>query len=501
MNKNELSSRLFCAKRLRGDVLSKGQLSLSLSNFNLSSFNESKVNSENNSGDKELNLFDSDDFGVEQDRLKFSLCAPLRRLQQKTQVFPLDVKAASRNRLTHSLEVAQYTRLISFAIAKKCKQAGFVSILRPMTSCLYTAALMHDLGNPPFGHFGESLIREWLKKTVENRHISSEIAMAEKDDLLTFNGNAQGLRLSFSIQDLNLTLGQYASVIKVPYTIKELLLGKGKGEAGNGIQGDFYSWSYANAGVFLSEKVLLDAIREECHRDTRHPFATIIEYSDDLAYVLADLEDAFDRGLIDRYVILKLCRQLDNYPELSELSKYLDTNEIEKRFLVNKTEALFYLRDVISEFYINDIATAISQNFEQFIETGEPDFSGGNYPGVTALKMLKTFEYHAVYNHFEVQTLDLSGASYIRGLFESYEHLLFESEDDFSKELLGTGGNPFCKRIASRISRRHKEYYLKNKNKAVFSEMYLRIRLLVDYISGMTDTFAESEYKVLNGIH
>ena len=169
--------------------------------------------------------------------------------------------------------------------------------------------------------------------------------------------------------------------------------------------------------------------------------------------------------------------------------------------VVNKTEALFYLRDVISEFYINDIATAISQNFEQFIETGEPDFSGGNYPGVTALKMLKTFEYHAVYNHFEVQTLDLSGASYIRGLFESYEHLLFESEDDFSKELLGTGGNPFCKRIASRISRRHKEYYLKNKNKAVFSEMYLRIRLLVDYISGMTDTFAESEYKVLNGIH
>ena len=230
MNNNELSSRLFCAKRLRGDFLSDGQLSFGLSSFYLS---------------------DSDDFGVEQDRLKFSMCAPLRRLQQKTQVFPLDVKAASRNRLTHSLEVAQYTRLISFAIAKKCSQADFVPILRPMTSCLYTASLMHDLGNPPFGHFGESLIREWLKKTVENRHISSEIAMVEKDDLLTFNGNAQGLRLAFSIQDLNLTLSQYASVIKVPYTIKELLLGQGKGAAGNGIQGDFYSWSYANAGVFL----------------------------------------------------------------------------------------------------------------------------------------------------------------------------------------------------------------------------------------------------------
>lgn len=74
---------------------------------------------------------------------------------------------------------------------------------------------------------------------------------------MTFNGNAQGLRLAFSIQDLNLTLSQYASVIKVPYTIKELLLGQGKGEAGNGIQGDFYSWSYANAGVFYQRKFFL----------------------------------------------------------------------------------------------------------------------------------------------------------------------------------------------------------------------------------------------------
>ena len=74
----------------------------------------------------------------------------------------------------------------------------------------------------------------------------------QKDDLLTFNGNAQGLRLTHTIQNLNLTLGQYASVIKVPYTIKELLLGQGKGTSGNDIHGDFYSWSFYEGNRFFA---------------------------------------------------------------------------------------------------------------------------------------------------------------------------------------------------------------------------------------------------------
>ena len=71
------------------------------------------------------------------------------------------------------------------------------------------------------------------------------------------------------------------------------------------------------------------------------------------------------------------------------------------------------------------------------------------------LKILKDFEYNVVYNHFEVQTLDLSGASYIQGLFNQYQQLLFESRSDFDNELYAKGGEPFNMRIASRISRRH----------------------------------------------
>ncbi len=475
MNINEIADRLFCAKRLRGDFLSAGQMSTNL-----------------NENDPLI-------YGIERDRFKLSMCAPLRRLQQKTQVYPLDVKVESRNRLTHSLEVQAYTRLIVFEIVKNIKEIDLSSLAGPMISCLYNASLLHDIGNPPFGHFGESLIRAWIKKILNNQNVSSELSDAEKDDLRSFNGNAQGLRVSHSIQDLNLTLGQYASVIKVPYTIKELLLGQGKGSSGNGIQHDFYSWSYANAGVFLSEKYLLDAIRENCRRDTRHPFATIIEYADDLAYVLADLEDAFDRGAIDKHTIYHLCEKIADYPELEELQDILSVDNLRTLFSRSKTEALFYLRDVISYFYIRDFSYAVSNDLDKFLNTGEPEFSFGNYPGITALKMLKDYEFNFVYNHYEVQTLDLMGSCYINGLFSAYENLLGESPSDLKLELYAKGGDPFCIRLASRISTIHKRAYESAMSKGEFSEMYLRLRLLIDYISGMTDTYAKSEYGILNG--
>lgn len=485
MNTNEISDRLFCSHRLRGDIFEKEPKAVA-SYF------------------KDLN-----DFGSESDRFNISMCAPVRRLQQKTQVFPLDVKASSRNRLTHSLEVQEYTRLICIALVSALKEQGTdISSLLPAMMCvLSNAALVHDIGNPPFGHFGESLIRGWIKHAVENRHVSSELTLLEKDDLLNFNGNAQGLRLLHSIQDLNLTLGQYASVIKVPYTLKELLLGKGKGNAGNGIHKDYYSWAYSNAGVFLSEKELLDEIRIRCDRDTRHPFASIIEYADDLAYVLADLEDAYDRELLNHFTVLNIFESLSNYSQLgasaefSKLCTALDTDLIKSMFKKSKSQALLYIRNVVSYHVIEDLSRAIASDFSGFLSTGEPDFSLGEYPGMMVLNLLKDFENNTVYNHSDVQTLDLSGAMYLNSIFGIYERLLFQNREDFSKELKTLGGEPYCKRLASRISDRHQQAYFKALSSGRFSEMYLRLRLIVDYVSGMTDTYAEAEYRLLNGIH
>ena len=251
-----IAAALFCPKRFREESLKKGQLLESLS--------------------KQIDS----DFGLETDSYRTAMTAPVRRLQQKTQVFPLDVKASSRSRLTHSLEAQTYARLIALAIIRNCPEL-FARFEHQIILSVSTASVLHDIGNPPFGHFGEIVFRKWLSVITENSDIKSELGSGEKEDLCSFNGNAQGLRLSHSIQQLNLTFGQYASFMKVPFTVSELLSGQGTGQSSNGVRSDYYSWAYRNAGVYLCEKCLVDKIRECRGTKNRHPFVSIVEWADD----------------------------------------------------------------------------------------------------------------------------------------------------------------------------------------------------------------------------
>lgn len=438
------------------------------------------------------------DFGLETDSYRTAMTAPVRRLQQKTQVFPLDVKASSRSRLTHSLEVQTYARLIALSIVRK-----FPELFRPyehqILLCVGTASILHDIGNPPFGHFGETVIRKWLSVLVHRKEIESELRNGEKEDLCSFNGNAQGLRLTHSIQGLNLTYGQYSAFMKVPFTISELLSGQGQGQSSNGVRSDYYSWAYNNAGVYLTEKGLVDQIRECRGTKNRHPFASIVEWADDLAYVLADLEDAFERGLIDRYDILHMCDKMKQFHELDSMSELLSHRTVADIFIHEPSDALFYLRDVVACAYISDVTSAVGSNIEQFVQLGEPDYSGGDYPGMTIVSMLHEYEKSKIYSSRDVEGLEIAGGAFLDGLLSAYEKLLYEDIGTFQKELSGAGGDPLLKRLACRISRRHREAYFRACTLRAQSEMYSRIRLIIDYVSGMTDTYAESEYSMISG--
>ena len=157
----------------------------------------------------------------ESDRLRVVQSAPVRRLQQKTQVFPLDVKASVRSRLTHSLEVQQVGRLIcrrwlSQVAPGELPEAALLNLLE-------MACLLHDVGNPPFGHFGESVLRGWLSDHLADlyrqslrREPSSQWNRLLHPDLLAFDGNAQSLRLVHSLQRLDLTYSLLATLIKGP---------------------------------------------------------------------------------------------------------------------------------------------------------------------------------------------------------------------------------------------------------------------------------------------
>lgn len=160
---------------------------------------------------------------VESDRGRILNSAAVRRLQQKTQVFPLERNAAVRSRLTHSLEVQQNGRFIVQEIERLVSSASSEAnkdLFRAIESIVEMSCLMHDIGNPPFGHFGETAISSWFEEHIDDifpelENSSTQPSYDElKKELTSFEGNAQAIRMVHSLQGLNLTYTQIAAVLK-----------------------------------------------------------------------------------------------------------------------------------------------------------------------------------------------------------------------------------------------------------------------------------------------
>lgn len=415
---------------------------------------------------------------LQRDHLKTVLAAPMRRLQQKTQVFPLDVTSSARSRLTHSLETAEYCRLLTLILCSRSVELA--PLQQPLELVTSTAALLHDLGNPPFGHFGEAVIRRFLTDTAAR--FSSYLTHDEQLCLCSFNGNAQGLRIIHSIQQLNLCLGQLGAAVKVPATAPELA----------GLQSD-----PCRAGVFLSEAEVLSRLRRHFPAGTRHPAAQIMDLCDDLAYSLADLEDGADKGLIAENEVFELfCRLQDTLGldlKLPPRADFARSYARSRRGLVGQ------VREVTALAYLEEVSAAIADRLDEFLSTGFLDVSA--LRSVQAVQILKEFELHTLYSSPEVEGLELSGQAYLSFLLAAYGRLLEFSADEFAALQAGSlKADPYCRRLCRRISRRHQEAYLRHIARCPQQEFYARVRLVVDYISGMTDTYAGVEYRLLRGL-
>ena len=158
--------------------------------------------------------------------------ASFRRLQDKTQVFPLDKSDFIRTRLTHSLEVSSFAKSlgqnVSQKILQEVKDPEFLPEYQAdMCDILQCAGLLHDIGNPPFGHFGEVVIRDWFKEhlsqlTFKGRMLSQILTAQMQQDFYQFEGNTQALRLVSKLHYLvdehgmNLTIGLLGTIIKYP---------------------------------------------------------------------------------------------------------------------------------------------------------------------------------------------------------------------------------------------------------------------------------------------
>lgn len=260
------------------------------------------------------------------------ICSTLfRRLQDKAQVFPLDEDDYVRTRLTHSLEVSAIGKKLGEYVFRKLREGRvdhwFESHTeKDFSDVLLCTGLVHDIGNPPFGHFGEYAIREWFQNHLHELQIggvpvSNVLSKWQIDDLMHFEGNAQSLRLLSKTpylgryHGINLSYKILGSIIKYPVSSLELQ---------NSI--------YRKNGYHYSEEDLFCGLDHEMGLNgSRHPLSFLLEAADDIAYRTSDLEDAMVKKVITFQQIQDIFRNLkirnqyydtDSYSVMAKLSAY-----------------------------------------------------------------------------------------------------------------------------------------------------------------------------------
>ena len=434
---------------------------------------------------------------TEQDRARIVQAAPVRRLQQKTQVFPLDVKASVRSRLTHSLEVQETGRQISRRIlaalpAGTVCEGAFINLVE-------MACLLHDVGNPPFGHFGEQVMSQWLAQSLDELFASAHEQLPSpqwaelRQDLLVFDGNAQSLRLVHSLHEMNLTLGQLAALCKYP---QQPLLHSPQG------YGQHHGWT-SKRGIFFSEQPLYRALGQSLGLapGCRHPLVYIMEAADDISYCIADLEDAVDRRILTQGELLAALRGADEGDYMATLLE--EALASERGFFPHFRQQL--TRDLVAlaaHTYVSDHEAILSGAYPRALLHGQA-------PAAQVLDTLKQVAREQVFMRPEVEALELEGYAALRGVLSTYACLLALPAAQFERLLAGNGGSElfFARRLFHRLSARHlKAYRLAvasrdpRFDKGAEQEWYYRVRLLLDYVSGMTDTYALEEFRLLSGI-
>lgn len=462
---------------------------------------------------------------LESDRGRIINSAAVRRLQQKTQVFPLERNAAVRSRLTHSLEVQQNGRFIVQSIfralsADRQQQLGLTELERAAESLVEMACLLHDIGNPPFGHSGESAINAWFNKalpelTLHHKLKQSELWHRLSTELAQFEGNAQAIRLVHSLQRMNLTYSQIACILK--YT---RLASEPKPDPAQPL-----SYLQKKPGYYFTEQQLVDDLWQQLDTDAgcRHPLTYIMEAADDIAYCLADIEDAVEKGLLTLTQLAQQLNAIFNQLEpqqrliagqqgASHSFSYLVKEALDKAEAdpINKTSAFFI------KLRVGMIHPLVQHAASQFIANIDAVYhgtlnralleDGSQYHAITAT--FKQLARQFVFNQPEVEMLELQGYRIIAGILDVYLPLLLLPGEAFQMLTAGVGHDwPLEQRLTNRLPKKHlAAYHLAvaeiattpdNYNENNVLELYYRCRLLQDYISGMTDHFAYDEYQAL----
>ena len=409
------------------------------------------------------------DFQRDYDRLVFS--SPFRRLQNKTQVFPLPGSIFVHNRLTHSLEVSSVgkslAREVSIRLREKYKDEEWVSKLDDMDEIVGAGCLAHDLGNPPFGHSGEKAISSFFSEG-EGMALKPQFTSDEWGDFIHFEGNANSFRQlvhQFAGRrpgGFAMTYSMLASIVKYPYS-----------SAHANEKGKF--------GFFTSEKDIFAKIADELgilklgeDRYVRHPLVYLVEAADDICYQVMDMEDAHKLKIVNTRETLELMLGFFSEERKARMQRVME-------HVVDKNEKVGYLRSCIIGTLVHECAEAFLAN-EDAILRGE--FDGCLIDHISPLaksayKACSDMAYEKIYRAASVVEIDLAGNQIIAFLMKKLIDAVCYPEKNYSQLLL------------SKVPQQYE---------VDAPTLFGKIQAVLDHMSAMTDVYALDLYRKLNGM-
>lgn len=501
----------------------------------------------------------------ESDYFRIVTSAPMRRLQDKTQIFPQEKSDFVRRRLTHSVEVAAIGRRLGQIVEEKLiennilsKDGEYVKNYKgAIPTILETAGLVHDIGNPPFGHFGEATIQQYFKDLVErskvektlqaaqmhvtkrkdeaNNNISTALSITKillkeqheiglvakafvelkdkKNDFLYFDGNVQGLRilkhLGISADDnsFNLTMPTLAAIIKYPQKSSDV-----KPESKVHAE-QKYGYYYAEQEDY--KRICKTLSLKENHR---HPLAYLLEAADDIANVTSDVEDGFKMGTIPYAKIREEVGKIDDGLKFEKIESYLykmrdgsnpnipleeDSNELKELQIKEfRIRAVHKLINEAADLFIQEFDGVINDSYD-----GDTLPEGVKTSSIIGQELLKDSQLRKTlsdlqagsYGAHTVLKSEILGKNVITELLNMFVGCMFCEEIQNQKD----STKPICLKSKSLegklyalISPNYKRA-LGCKNDEVPKEPYYRFLLAVDHVASMTDSYAVDLYNEL----
>lgn len=418
---------------------------------------------------------DRTEFKRDYDRLIFS--APFRRLQNKTQVFPLPGSIFVHNRLTHSLEVASVGMSLGSDVATQLINGKYPELRGTMFEqigqIVSTACLAHDLGNPPFGHSGEKAIQTFFTEGP-GKDLKEKLTPAFWDDITHFEGNANAFRLlthQFCGRrpgGFVMTYSTLGSIVKYPFS-SSAASKKGK------------------FGFFNSEREAYQRIADEMGisclsgpgeplRYVRHPLVYLVEAADDICYEIMDLEDAHKLKILSFEETEHLMLSFFDKGTQDKIHQ-----RIEEEQVTDPNEKVVYMRACVIGLLENECVKTFVEHEEQILDG---TFSGSLIQHISPLpceayRQCAQLSVERIYKSKPVLDVELSGYKIMETLMEQMVRAVMNPDRYYSQQLIG--------RVSSQYDI-HAE------------SLEARLMAVIDYISGMTDVYALDVYQKINGI-